>query len=100
MSRRGNPFLVLAAIGAIALIAGIGRLSSPGNNPPPDETRIRVLVAFVVFGVAVTTVTLRAIAKMFLEANPTIGRTTLSVAVAGFVLLAGIAFLAGRALGP
>ena len=100
MSRRGNPFLALVAVGAGALIAGVGRLSSPGSNQPPDAIRIPLLVAVIVFGLAVTILTVRAVAVLFLESNPTIGRTKLSVAVAGFVVLAAIAFLAGRAFGP
>jgi hypothetical protein len=93
---RRNPYVLLAAIGLIALIAGLGRLVQAyreGGSLVP----IPVLLASVAFGLLITSYTLRAVAAIFLDSHPALRASQVWLAILGTVLVLALAFLAGAA---
>lgn len=69
---KSHGYLSVVAIGLIALVAGVGRLTAGyrERDAPPDIVRIPILLASVGFGLVVTMITVRAIAIILLDAHP------------------------------
>jgi hypothetical protein len=94
---KSHGYLSVVAIGLIALVAGVGRLTAGyrEHNAPPDIIRIPILLGSVGFGLVITVLTVRAITIIFLDAHPGVRPAQVAVAILGASLALVLAFVAG-----